>query len=178
MTKLIFREDYANILIFLSYLSKNPLIVEEILRNSRDIYKEYELCNLQEDTEFLSKLVFRVPRVALQDRKVEESREEHLKEKDKTAVIEDSESWPSETEEEINDDDPLKIGSSYKALEVMGQIVRNFAGSLKADVKCSLIEECYRIGLRTLRFFLSRCEQNLDIVKEFLSVFGKNVMGI
>ncbi len=178
MTKAIFRDDYANILIFLSYLSKNPIIVKEMLRNSRDIYKEYELCNLQEDIEFLRKLAFRVPQVTLGDREVEESREEHLKEKDRIGLIEDAESWPSEGEEEIDDNDPLKMGSSYKTLEVMGQIVRNFAGSLKADVKSSLIEECYRIGLRTLRFFLSIVEDNLDIIKEFISVFGKNVMGI
>jgi hypothetical protein len=55
-----------------------------------------------------------------------------------------------------------RIDVAFKTLQILGQIVKNFPGSLDGRQKLQLVEECYGIGLRTLRSVFGYMEQTTD----------------
>ncbi len=167
MSKELFREDYANIMIFLSYFSKDQFIIDELLKNAKEIYKDYPLCDLERDVRFLEDTSIRTSEIVLPDREVRDRRQERLRIKDDKEMIKNNSDHRSGSEDEVSGD-LMRINSAFKTLEILGQIVRGFSGSLRADMKLTLIEECYSIGLRTLKFIVSFLEINLEEVKEVL----------
>ena len=53
----------------------------------------------------------------------------------------------------------------------MGQIVKNFAGSMKADPRYTLVKECYELGLRVTGMILKGWESSgEEFIKHVLSV--------
>jgi hypothetical protein len=71
--------------------------------------------------------------------------------------------------------DIIKLNISFKTLQLMGQILRNFPGSLDKDVKLRLTRSCYLLGLRSFRAIMGIAETNLEdfrqcgaeIIKEY-----------
>src|SRR5205823_8092436 len=47
-----------------------------------------------------------------------------------------------------------QLRSALRTLEVLGQIVKNFPGSLIGTDKFGLVKECYELGLRTVSMIL------------------------
>jgi hypothetical protein len=70
--------------------------------------------------------------------------------------------------------DFLKINIALKTLQVLGQVLKDSPGSLPAGLKADIAQECYSIGLRTLRAVFLMAEVNLaefrtaieDLIKE------------
>jgi hypothetical protein len=74
----------------------------------------------------------------------------------------DTEEEPAEVEEpdrEING--VLRISAAYKTIQILGQVLRNFTGSLKGEPKRQLVEECYGLGLRLLGNIFKMVEDGL-----------------
>jgi hypothetical protein len=144
MAKKVHREEYANVLIFLSYLSKDPMIIETILQNARELFSSSPPCDLDTSVEFLNKLQATIPQLMLGDGDPSENRLRMLRRIDF-----------------------FKLNSALKTVEIIGQILRNYAGSLKGDQKLELASECFSLALRTLSFVYNYIEQNLDGLIEF-----------
>lgn len=58
--------------------------------------------------------------------------------------------------------DTRKIDFAMQSMKIMGQVLRNFPGDLRADLKLRLTQESYQLGLRALRTFLRFLQQNID----------------
>jgi hypothetical protein len=56
----------------------------------------------------------------------------------------------------------LRINVAFKTIQILGQILKNFPGSLKGPTKLEIAQECYFLGLRTMRALLNIIEQNRD----------------
>ena len=56
LIKSIHVEDYANIVIFIIYLSKDSKIITSILEHAKSIYEQHEPCNFESDIKFLGSL--------------------------------------------------------------------------------------------------------------------------
>jgi hypothetical protein len=65
--------------------------------------------------------------------------------------------------------DVIKLNIAFKTLQLLGQIVRNFPGSLEKDVKFRLTRSCYLLGLRSLRAVLSLAETNLEEFRNYVA---------
>ena len=55
-----------------------------------------------------------------------------------------------------------EIGVALKIMQLLGQVAKNFPGSLSGDVKKSIVEECYGVGLRTLAELFALVEDTND----------------
>ena len=60
----VYFEDYANIIIFYVYLTKDREFIEYLLANANRIYKSYEPWNLTSHVEFVNRLGSDPPRVS------------------------------------------------------------------------------------------------------------------
>jgi hypothetical protein len=58
-----------------------------------------------------------------------------------------------------------QINAALRTIQVIGQILRNFPGSLRAEVKLGMATETYKLGLRTLHVVLREIGSKLENAK-------------
>jgi hypothetical protein len=139
---------------FLTYLSKEPIVVEEMLRVAKTIYEGTEQCDFKLHTKFVSKLHEQLPKSILVDKSARVARKEINEAIDK---IEDR---GEKDDRDVND--ALRLNVALKTMQILGQILKNFPGSLKGDIKYEIASECYALGLRAMRTALRVVEDNAD----------------
>jgi hypothetical protein len=61
-----------------------------------------------------------------------------------------------------------KFDLAYKHIELLGQVIRNFPGSLPAAEKLEILEACYLLGLRLIKALLRLIESSTPIYREAL----------
>lgn len=172
----LYRESHANIVIFLTYLSKDPFIIDQALSKAKSLFTAEPPCRFEEDVSFVNDLVEKVPGVILIDQSHKTTRTQHLEQRDK-AKRRHKEASKEEFRSEEDDDESFKklmeINGAYKTIEVLGQILKNFPGSLKGPLKLRMAEECYLLGLRTVSFTYLLVEKHLHEFVEYLSAFWR-----
>ena len=174
MASRLHHEESANVLLFLTYLSKNPFIIDSIVESAVRIFSSEAECNIEADTAFLGQLLADIPRLVLDGINPETRRRNLLSEKDQKEL--DTPSLPQELPafDEVETDeriaDILKINVAFKTIQILGQIIRNYPGSLKASDKLKLAKEAYSIGLRMLNFMLRAIERSKEEIVQALFV--------
>ncbi|HXP79015.1 MAG TPA: metallophosphoesterase [Verrucomicrobiae bacterium] len=169
MVRCVHDEDYANILIFYIYLTKDRVLIEEMLGVASRIYSEKEPAHLTTDVDFVNSLRFKAPDILIERSSIEENREarrSQMDSSDEKEVGVDQALAKTEYRDDISD--ALKIEFAFKSLHVMGQVVKNFPLDLKGDLKLALTRQSYELTLRTLRTYLNIIENN---VGEILALF-------
>jgi hypothetical protein len=140
--------QYSKILMFFLYFTKNSGLIELLIENSNRIFNEYAPATLDKDIEFADLLCTEAPIVEMPKGNVLENREARNQERDKQALdhpqsLEGKKIKYSET---LDVKDKLDIARQH--LELLGQILRNFPGSLRADIKLRIAQCTYLLGLR------------------------------
>ena len=160
-------ESNANILMFLAHLSKDPVIIAELLTASKNLFPNYPPAKLRGDIDFLSELGLAPVDPVYQEQDPKLNREALLEEMDRAASPNREEAYdvPNETDQDVDVDvnDPtVQFLTSLRQLEISGQILKNFPGSLEGSVKLDIARECYNLGLRSLSvlFEMIQAEQS------------------
>jgi len=169
LTRHIYKEEYANILVFLTYLSKHPLIIEAMVRIAKSLYQGVDPCDFDSHTQFVNALNDQLPRSVLVDKGSKAAR------KELNRTIDEIEAKRSKDEEDL--DDALRVNVALKTIQVLGQILKNFPGSLRGHTKIEIAEQCAFLGLRTMRMLLKLLEDNSGAMIEDLGerVFKKGL---
>ena len=161
-------EDYANILVFYLYLTRDIELIENVLKIARQVYADHEPCDFDIDVEFVNRLYVDTETLLLPSGEPATHREEEREQRDLTETGDDDQDV-RELPYGDDLDDVLKVNFALKTLHVMGQVLRNFPGSLQATVKADLASESYLLGLRTLKAILRIAETNLDDLRSYLA---------
>jgi len=175
LCKKLHKEDGANIWLFLSHHSKNPILVELILAHAKTLFKETTVPKFEEDLRFFKKISDTIPSIVLENRSPEQLREERRRQLD--AHPQDEKEI---TDEEFEQNDFMRLmaqlNDALKTLDVMGQIVKNFSGSLVGEVKFQLVDECYRLGLRVAGFILGLWKDDPEkVVSEMVDMILESI---
>lgn len=169
MCKRLYREEFANIILFLTHHSKNPFILNEILANAKSLFSEFAAIRLEEDVSTVNDLLKEVPKMVLESKDVREHRLRMDKSKDEDELAEresigEEEEVPDLNEELIELDFVSELNLAFKTVEILGQILKNYHSSLRGGDKLALAEECYRLGLRSLNPFFTLLKENTDYI--------------
>lgn len=171
MADRLYFEEFANTLIFYVYLTKDREVIEQILKNATAIYEERKPCDFEADVEFLNKLYKEAPKPLPSLEEIEAGRESYRDRLDEAE--EQAEALAPKYDEKIKYDkqlnDVLKINIAFKTLQILGQILRNFPGSLVGELKFQITRECYQMGLRTLAAILAIAEDNLEELRQYFA---------
>lgn len=175
------RAKNANILIFITHHTKNQVIFDEILYHASEIFKAYAPCNLKgEDVAYLQEVIKTIPKLIIEHRDVEDERRKQLENKDmqeglesSSASEEYSDTQELETDETYSNATLAEINSSIKAVDLIGQIVRNRHGDLTKEQLSKLADASISVGLRFLDFYLeiheSAEDEIIGIITELIS---------
>jgi hypothetical protein len=160
LTSKLYRDDAANIILFLCHLNRDPIVLGEVLANAKRLFESVPEADLIEDVKFTGDLISRLAAPELPNSgDAEKRRQEMLEARDDAETDNDptDEMYSYKHEEETDEDSETRrqvaqINAAMKTIQITGQIVRSFAGSLKGDLKRDLAESCYSLALRMLRF--------------------------
>ena len=159
----LYKEEHASIWLFLTHLSKDPFIVDVILKHAHRVFTKFTPAEFSQDVVFLADLAKSIEQVVLEDKKFEQIKEERLRKLDAAPSISkelDVESYDGESET----NEALKLladlNLALRTLEVLGQVVKNFPGSLVGTDKLALVKQCYELGLRTISMVLDLFKSN------------------
>jgi hypothetical protein len=163
-----------NILMFLTHHSKDKLILKKIISRSQQLFENEKMANLDMDSMFIDNIVNSLPtidydadnsdtlenRLEVEDRK-DQSHPEHVK---IDPELEDEDQYENSKAVDL----VQELNLSFKSLELLGQLSRNYYGSLKADQKSELIEEAISAPLRGIGAVFSVLNKNPDETLELI----------
>jgi Calcineurin-like phosphoesterase len=170
------KEEHAHIWLFLAHQSRSNFLLETIVQHARRFFPDIKTPAFGDDVDFLQQLFDKVPELVLINKTPEEIRRERREQLDRQSKLlpasGNSEAMKTAKEEES---ETLKLVSDLRAalrtLEVLGQIVKNFAGSLKKGTRYDLVTECYELGLRVEGAILKIWQQaGEQFVREVLDI--------
>jgi hypothetical protein len=166
----LYGEANANVLIFYVYLTKDEELIRHLVEESKKIYTKHKPCDMQADVEVINKLAkMKPPPLILEAGGASDHRDDHNKRRDAvedegpTVEVEDADVTYNEQLQEI-----VKISIALKTLQILGQVLRNFTGSLEGPLKLSITTECYELGLRALTAILSFASSDIEGMRQYL----------
>ena len=173
LTATLHVEEHANITIFFLYLTKDEESIRTLLERAKSLYVEASPCNFESDVKFTQDLITERPEMRLEDGDTTTHKKEHRSELDK-ADHETDERLALEEENQL--EGVIRLNEAFKTIQIMGQVLRNFPGSLDGDIKLAIAKESYLLGLRVLGFFCGLVSSNMAelrvVFKEMLREQG------
>jgi len=162
------REDYANILVFVTHHTKDAWVLEEIQQALSSLFSDEEPASLsKEQLAFMDEFIAQIPELVMEQREISEERLKHnqnLDEVDRQDI--------AKKEEEIQGADSLNIlaniNKTFKGMEISGQIIRNRHATLTRDAMTNLASNSALTGLRFLNFFINISEVTKSEVIKYI----------
>ncbi len=170
----LYRTEFANIIIFLIHHSKTRAvsIIDKILNEAKIIFEDINPSTLSKEELFkINELVSdEMTNILIEEKNPHEHRQEQLAYKDSINEIEmesdESNGAIPKYNEDIKELDVFgKINLSFKLMEILGQISKNYYGSLKQTKKIDILEELMSLGLRNLNWFLEQFSEYTDLLE-------------
>ena len=126
-------EEHANIIIFFLYLTKDEESIRTLLERGRSLYDESLPCNFESDLKFAQELITKStpPQVMLESGDTKSHREKYRSELDR--FDDETEEHRALEEENQSVEGMIKLNEALKTLQIMGQVLRNFPGSLEGQ---------------------------------------------
>lgn len=153
------REDYANILVFVTHHTKDRWVLDEIQNALNSLFVDQTPATLTKDQlNFMDEFIAKIPELVMEQREISEERRKHNKHLDNI----DREN--SENDESA--DILANINKAFKGMEISGQIIRNRHATLSRDAIYGLASNGTFTGLRFLNFFINISETaKLEVIK-------------
>jgi signal recognition particle GTPase len=171
-------DENAYIAVFISHHAKNTAFLEEIILNSMCLFDKYEPATLnREELSFFDDQVNGIIEAVLPpaDSTPEKERAHRLADEDMSerAEVKNSTQPKKQTPEEY-DELARELRRSIKTVEVMGQIIKNRAGSLKKEKIEYSFEQAMKTLLRILSSFFALIRRE-DAQKDIVSYISARI---
>jgi hypothetical protein len=169
MSRKLYVEEYANILLFLAHLSKNPVIIDSVLNAARSAYPDVSPASLLDDVKFLENSMSLVGKVVYEERDTRSTRIEVLRTRD---LAEEGNRGAQPTDDDMGVMDPAqvaadpsaRVNAALKTQRILGQILKNFPGTLEGPRKLEIAKACVDLGMRLLSTVLRSLADNQEEV--------------
>ncbi|MDR3432060.1 MAG: hypothetical protein P4L95_09200 [Rouxiella aceris] len=164
LLKDLHREDYANILVFVTHHTKDSWVLEEIKSTLASLFVEQKPATLsKEQLHFMSEFIAQIPELIIEQRGIREERDKVNARLDQIEKNSDDYEQP---------DILAKINKTFKGMEIAGQIIRNRHATLTKDALFQLANQGSITGLRFLDYFIELS----DVAKnEVVNLIGKSL---
>ncbi|RVU30090.1 metallophosphoesterase [Neptunomonas marina] len=152
--------DNSNIILFLTHHKNSDWVVDSISDNLSNCYYDYSPIEFNSDTICLNDIIGSVSEVVISDLNVEENKKQQRK-RSEEIDYEPKEEQLDKGSEEYNRsiDDLFKL---LRSSEVLGQILKNYFGSITREKKNEYLTETVNAPLRLLGFFISEIMKDPD----------------
>lgn len=182
VTKLIhraFRNEYSSILMFITHLSKDEWIVNELVSQANSIFQHVEPCRMEDDLDVINNLITEIPKQIVGVINVMDEREKQLQYEAEIEAEEERFDNDNMNYQEFGLDDDVsgidiiaQFNLAMKTLDLLGEVTKKYWGGLLAEDKYNLVLASYNLGLRSLHHYLDIMDANRD---ELINYIKKQV---
>lgn len=148
MSEKIYVEENANILLFLAHLVKDQFTIGEMLSKAEKVFGGYTPAKLEKDAKIFDPGA--IEGVSYREIDVAASRKAALQRMDEIEEEARASEASNGAEPWDQQDEVFEFDVAMKTVQILGQMLKNFPGSLRGDLKARLTKECYELGLRAL----------------------------
>jgi UDP-2,3-diacylglucosamine pyrophosphatase LpxH len=171
MASKLWVEDYANVMLFLTHLSKDRHIAKSVINAAKNIFRDIRPATLEEDAlEFFhrmaSETVLEIPN---NGESTPESRREEAEQVANEIKLPSSDyvtDGRDVTFEQVSE--IAKLNASVKTIQILGQMLKNFPANFSPQEKVDIINSCIDLGMRTFTSYLNLVgNDQQQIIREF-----------
>lgn len=153
-----YKEEPANILLFLVYHTENTDVVEELVFTSMLPFENYTPATLNRDDKLFSNLNSLISIVetkeVIADTNPEKERQQTLEKRDKVNRTASKHRLSQKDLEELEKNPDIRdLNKALRAIKILGQIVKNQKANLNKDLLNDLIKETYLASFRLISFY-------------------------
>lgn len=150
MSSQLYEEECGDIMIFLCHISKDDFIIDTVLQNAKDILSDKSIFDFGEHKSIQLSFDKYLKSDFTPETDIEQREDELLEVRDR----QERESKKQKAYEVVEEgrEYVYTLDNAFKTIEVMGQILKNYPGTIKASVKNDLLETIYTVGMRTLSY--------------------------
>lgn len=158
MCQELHHEATANVIVFLCHLTKDEFLVNTLVRAAQDLYADCSATELQFDQSALKEIFKPSFQWRLTARTVQENRRAlHERLDSRTSATGEPSEADEATEAEIR-----RLNATFKSIQLLGQVLRDFAGSVSGLQKEKILSECVSLGLRLVGWLFEIVEQHAE----------------
>lgn len=154
------REDFANILIFITHHTNDSWVLDEIKSILTSLFDDQKEATLdKEQLSFMSEFMKAIPELIIEQREIQNERDKQNERLDKMERKPDD-------KDEFELDILTNINKTFKGMEIAGQIIRNRHATLTRYAMEKLAKTGANAGLRFLEYFIKISDKaKKEIVK-------------
>ncbi|GAW65500.1 metallophosphoesterase protein [Geoanaerobacter pelophilus] len=165
----LYVSDYANSILFLTHFSKEDKIINRIVNNLCGLFNDKLPVQFEKDTVKFNELLDDTAKLIIEDTDIYENR------KTVNGIKDNNESEENVSElvdqAEVNDIAELdlfsKINLLFKTIDIIGQILKSYYGSLTNPQKETMLTEVFDAPLRALKDFVDYISEDKEaLIKE------------
>lgn len=162
----VYNQVNANIVIFYVFLTKDRVLINHIVSNARKIFEDAPEFDFDSHVQFANRIIAPPTKVSLPETSTESNQDSYQKRRDDSGEQIEPDGDPTAGDVSYAADIPIeqKLVIGFRYIALMGQILRNFPGSLKAETKLDLAFETYALGLRILATIFILTERDSDLL--------------
>lgn len=158
------REDFANILIFITHHTKDSWVLNEIKVVLASLFDEHNVATLEKkQLAFMDEFMQKIPELILEQREIQSERDAH------NERLDDFERNNQEEVSEEPADILANINKTFKGMEIAGQIIRNRHATLTRDSLLDLATSGVSTGLRFLEYFITISDTAMNEIVKVIS---------
>jgi hypothetical protein len=165
-----------NTLMFLTHHSKDMRILDSIINQSKSHFLEYKPTALDKDVLFINSIIsnLNLRDLTFEDGNIHDNRLELEKEKDlhddnyNNDDINQDDNEPDVDKESKLHDFLTEFNLTFKSIDLLGQLTRNYHESLKTAPKIKLLTEAIEAPLRALESIFSIMRDDPDTLLEMI----------
>jgi len=150
----LFDEESGDIMIFLCHLSKDTFIIQSLLDNAKSLFKDIKEFSFTTHKQIKISFDEYIDTNIVPELYIEERKDKLLDEKDKfeeKSII--KKKGKIKNPDSSHESEKMQeLDNAFKTIEVMGQILKNYPGSIIGVTKNELLNNIHNLGMRTLTF--------------------------
>ena len=154
----IYMHDHANIVMFVAHHAQDRTIIPVILENLKELFREHTAITFDGDTDSLNQFVGETAQLVYKNSNPHDVREEQNRLKDELEKQEESCTNQEECEDEL--DLISKLNKLLKTMEILGQLLKSYYGSIRMSDKQEMVAEVFSASMRALKDFYCLIENN------------------
>jgi hypothetical protein len=159
----LYVKEYANAVLFLTHFSKEPLVIDRIAGVLRGLFSQVKPMRFEEDTKDINELIDNTTKLVFKEGDVEDNRREEHRMRDELERKNAHKDAESEDRERIGEPDLFaKLNLLFKTVDILGQILRNYYGSMPNCQKEQLLTEIFEGPLRALNDFIEYVKKDKE----------------
>lgn len=157
----LYIEENANVVMFTIHHTKNKFILNKLISKAKEIFSQHKFVELDNDIDFVNELQCELPKLTIGSIDIVKEREKRLEKLDKldkalenSSVVKKEVAYTKEDELETEDLILNKINElnfASKLMKILGQVLKNYWGSLKGSSRMEIGKQLYLLGFRSLR---------------------------